>query len=85
MRSKLGLKSELYGISTPIIKLLSDKPKLLARELQLKGYLVRPISYPTVPKYQDRVRICLHSNNTLEEIDDLINIINNYCNVYCKL
>ena len=31
----------------------------------------RPITWPTVPKGLDRVRVCLHSGNTSEEIDAL--------------
>lgn len=31
----------------------------------------RPITWPTVPKGLDRVRVCLHSGNTPDEIDRL--------------
>jgi hypothetical protein len=36
---------------------------------------VRPITWPTVPKGKDRVRICLHAGNTKEEVDGLIDEI----------
>jgi len=32
----------------------------------------RPITWPTVPKGKDRVRVCLHAGNTEEELDKLI-------------
>lgn len=32
----------------------------------------RPITWPTVPKGADRVRICLHSQNSVEEVDRLV-------------
>ena len=34
---------------------------------------VRPITWPTVPKGKDRVRVCLHSGNTEAELDRLAN------------
>lgn len=32
----------------------------------------RPITWPTVPKGKDRVRVCLHSGNTKEDVDKLV-------------
>lgn len=32
----------------------------------------RPITWPTVPKGKDRVRVCLHSGNTKGELDLLV-------------
>lgn len=37
--------------------------------------MVRPITYPTVPRGQERVRICLHASNTKEQIDELVDVI----------
>ena len=31
----------------------------------------RAITWPTVPKGKDRVRVCLHSGNTKEEVEGL--------------
>lgn len=31
----------------------------------------RPITWPTVPKGKDRVRVCLHAGNTEEEVTKL--------------
>jgi 7-keto-8-aminopelargonate synthetase-like enzyme len=60
---------------TPIIPLLSPFARPLALYLQERGFLVRPITHPTVPKGQDRVRVCLHANNTEDEISALLDCI----------
>ncbi|KAG8830022.1 hypothetical protein FRC18_008745 [Serendipita sp. 400] len=62
-------KTLLY---TPIVPLLSPCAKPLALYLQGRGFLVRPITHPTVPKGQDRVRVCLHANNTEDQINGLL-------------
>lgn len=31
----------------------------------------RPITWPTVPKGKGRVRVCLHANNTKEDVERL--------------
>jgi 8-amino-7-oxononanoate synthase len=43
--------------------------------LQQSGLLIIPIFYPTVPKGSERLRICLHTFNTRNEIDKLFNIL----------
>lgn len=45
--------------------------KMIADALQRKGFNVRPILSPTVRPGSERLRICLHSYNTTEEIDSL--------------
>jgi 8-amino-7-oxononanoate synthase len=45
--------------------------KTVATELQQKGFDVRPILSPTVPKGSERLRICLHTFNTQHEIEAL--------------
>lgn len=44
----------------------------LAARLQSEGLDVRAIMHPTVPKGKERLRIVLHSFNTLEEVDRLV-------------
>ncbi len=43
-----------------------------ASYLQANGFDIRPILSPTVPKGKERLRIILHSFNTLAEIENLI-------------
>src|ERR1035437_7361899 len=50
----------------------NTKVKKLATTLQKDGFDVRPILSPTVPKGKERLRICLHSFNSEEEINGLL-------------
>lgn len=43
--------------------------------LQEKGLDIRPIVYPTVPEGTERLRVSLHSFNTFEQIDLLIDLL----------
>ena len=47
----------------------------LAKTLQENGFAVWPIMHPTVPKGQERLRICLHSFNTEEQIQRLLELL----------
>ncbi|EAU85117.2 8-amino-7-oxononanoate synthase [Coprinopsis cinerea okayama7 len=58
---------------TPIIPLLTPHPRPLSAYLLTHLRInARPITWPTVPKGKDRVRICLHAGNTKEEVDRLV-------------
>jgi 8-amino-7-oxononanoate synthase len=46
----------------------NDNIRRVARQLQGKGYDVRPILSPTVPEGSERLRICLHTYNTGDQI-----------------
>ena len=46
--------------------------KYIADEINEAGFAVKAIRSPTVPKNQERIRICLHSFNTELEIDSLL-------------
>ncbi len=50
----------------------NNEAKRLAEELQSKGFNIRPILSPTVKEGQERLRVCLHSFNTDNEISSLI-------------
>ena len=58
---------------TPIVPLLTPRARALSAHLLAHGLNARPISWPTVPKGMDRVRVCLHAGNTRAEVDALIN------------
>lgn len=49
--------------------------KAKANQLLNEGFQVIPILSPTVPKGKERIRICLHSFNTKEEIQNLISLL----------
>lgn len=73
----LSLPPHLTAVSlgrkraTPIVPVFTSRPRPLSAHLRTKGMNARPITWPTVPKGLDRVRVCLHSGNTSEEIDTL--------------
>ncbi|KAF2970123.1 hypothetical protein GQX73_g3423 [Xylaria multiplex] len=60
---------------SPIIPLFTSYPKSLARHCQISKFMIRAIVAPTVPKGQERVRICLHASNTIEQVDGLCRAI----------
>jgi len=49
--------------------------KKIAKQLQQHGFDVRPILSPTVAKGQERLRFCLHSYNTEEEIVRVLTLL----------
>ena len=53
----------------------NEKVKNWSLQLQEKGFDVKPILSPTVPKGQERLRFCLHSFNTENEIKDVLLIL----------
>ncbi|RDW83825.1 aminotransferase class I/II-fold pyridoxal phosphate-dependent enzyme [Aspergillus mulundensis] len=61
--------------NSPIFSLRSNVPRELASVCQQRGYTVRAIMPPTVPVGRERVRVCLHAGNTVEEIDGLLETI----------
>ncbi len=60
--------------------LLGDQKKIkdLERALKIEGIHTKGILYPSVPKGTERIRICLHSFNTEDEISQLQNKIYEY-------
>lgn len=64
---------------SPIQNLLgdgNDMVKSIADILQKNNFAVKAILSPTVPKGKERLRICLHSFNTVEQIDALFEWVN---------
>ena len=53
----------------------SKKVKLISKKLIDKGFNVKAILAPTVPEGQERLRICLHSFNSKEEIGLLVKLL----------
>lgn len=82
-----GLIAHFQSAQFRYEKLLSDTPiqvvvapgnesvKKLSALLQEHGLDVRPILYPTVPKGKERLRIVLHSFNTMDELNQLIKLL----------
>ena len=55
----------------------NEKVKSIAHQLQSKGFDVKPILSPTVPEGQERLRFCLHSYNSENEITQLVQLLSN--------
>jgi 8-amino-7-oxononanoate synthase len=64
----LSSQSPIQGIIVPG----NAEVRALAQQLEEKGFDIRPIVSPTVPKGAERIRICLHAFNTAKEMNDLI-------------
>lgn len=70
----LSIPKELE-LPTPIIPVLTSEARPLAAYLGQRGIIARPITWPTVPKGADRLRVCLHGGNTLREVDRLVDTL----------
>jgi 8-amino-7-oxononanoate synthase len=55
----------------------NHQAKVLAAQMQVNGFDVRPILSPTVAEGTERIRICLHAFNTADEITAVLQLINN--------
>ncbi|NHF58771.1 8-amino-7-oxononanoate synthase [Flavobacteriaceae bacterium TP-CH-4] len=49
-----------------------EKVREITDELQKKGFDVKPILSPTVPKGQERLRFCLHAYNSQQQISEVL-------------
>ncbi|TKX24588.1 aminotransferase-like protein 2 [Elsinoe australis] len=64
---------------SPIFSVQTCDPRGLAKWCQDRGYVVRPIVPPTVPKGSERVRVCLHAGNGEGEIEGLVRCVGEWC------
>ncbi len=65
---KLPSKTQIQGVVIPG----NDKIKVVSEQLRINRFDVRPILSPTVAKNSERLRICLHTFNSPEEITQLV-------------
>ncbi|MDO5105314.1 8-amino-7-oxononanoate synthase [Capnocytophaga sp.] len=79
INSETALKNYQFIESNSAIQAVilsgNDFVKEKAAKFQKNGFGIIPILSPTVEKGKERLRICLHSYNTDEEIKKLLNII----------
>jgi len=68
---KLISQTPIQGIIVPG----NENVVSLSKRLAGAGFNVHPIFYPTVPKRSERLRIIVHSFNTLDELGLLINML----------
>lgn len=77
-KNLLGLKTLFVRSKSAIQSAIipgNENVKQIANQLQKKGFDVKAILSPTVPEGQERLRFCLHSYNTKEEISDVLGLL----------
>jgi 8-amino-7-oxononanoate synthase len=77
-KMQLGLKSMfVYSKSAIQCAIIpgNHKVKTIATSFQQAGFDVKPILSPTVPEGQERLRFCLHSFNSEQEIADVLQLL----------
>lgn len=81
VKTQNGLKS-LFVYSKSAIQCAiipgNEKVKFIAANLQENGFDVKAILSPTVPEGQERLRFCLHSYNSEEEISNVVQLLSNF-------
>ncbi|PNS21341.1 5-aminolevulinic acid synthase [Sphaceloma murrayae] len=73
------LRVTMHEPQSPIFSVQTCDPRGLAKWCQERGYVVRPIVPPTVPKGSERVRVCLHAGNGTGEIRALVSCVGAWC------
>lgn len=69
----------LSGANSAIVSLVvKEKAKLIEQELKNNQIFVKAIVSPTVAKGTERLRICFHSYNSIDEVGELVKIINSF-------
>lgn len=80
-KNLLGLKPMFVRSKSAIQSAIvpgNENVKRLAQQLQDKGFDVKPILSPTVPEGQERLRFCIHSYNSEEEINQVLELLGNF-------
>lgn len=77
----LGLKQMFVRSKSSIQSAIvpgNDKVKSIAAQLQEKGFDVKAILSPTVPEGQERLRFCLHSYNSKQQIEVVLALLSTF-------
>ncbi|MFH7015988.1 aminotransferase class I/II-fold pyridoxal phosphate-dependent enzyme [Flavobacterium sp. FlaQc-47] len=80
-KNLLGLKPMFVRSKSAIQSAIvpgNESVKQLAQQLQDKGFDVKPILSPTVPEGQERLRFCIHSFNSEEEITEILELLRDF-------
>jgi len=80
-KNLLGLKPMFVRSKSAIQSAIvpgNENVKKLAKQLQDEGFDVKPILSPTVPEGQERLRFCIHSYNSEEEINQALVYLRNF-------
>lgn len=80
-KNLLGLKPMFVRSKSAIQSAIipgNQNVKLIAKQIQEKGFDIKAILSPTVPEGQERLRFCLHSFNTKEEISEVLRLLSRF-------
>lgn len=80
-KNLLGLKPMFVRSKSAIQSAIipgNQNVKSIANQIQKKGFDVKAILSPTVPKGQERLRFCIHSFNTKEEISEVLSLLSTF-------
>ena len=80
-KNLLGLKPMFVRSKSAIQSAIipgNQNVKSIANQIQEKGYDVKAILSPTVPEGQERLRFCLHSYNSKEEISGVLRLLSTF-------
>jgi 8-amino-7-oxononanoate synthase len=80
-KNLLGLKPMFVRSKSAIQSAIipgNQNVKSIANQLQEKGFDVKAILSPTVPEGQERLRFCLHSFNSKEEISEVLALLSTF-------
>lgn len=80
-KNLLGLKPMFVRSKSAIQSAIipgNQNVKSIANQLQEKGFDVKAILSPTVPEGQERLRFCLHSYNSREEISEVLALLSTF-------
>ncbi|MDP2158933.1 MAG: pyridoxal phosphate-dependent aminotransferase family protein [Flavobacterium sp.] len=62
----------------------NKRAKEVAQIIQQNGFDVKAILSPTVPEGKERIRICIHSYNSQDEIVALVKVLQSFDDLYSK-
>ncbi|MGB5498812.1 MAG: pyridoxal phosphate-dependent aminotransferase family protein [Maribacter sp.] len=78
---QLGLQGSFIKSSSAIHCCIvpgNDTVKSVSQKISDKGFDVRPILSPTVATAKERLRFCVHSYNSTEEIKEVLRLLDSY-------
>ena len=80
-KNLLGLKPMFVRSKSAIQSAIipgNQNVKSIAKQIQEKGFDVKAILSPTVPEGQERLRFCIHSFNSKDEISEVLGLLSTF-------
>ncbi|MHC0446621.1 aminotransferase class I/II-fold pyridoxal phosphate-dependent enzyme [Flavobacterium sp. 3-218] len=80
-KNLLGLKPMFVHSKSPIHSAIvpgNENVKKLTQQLHDKGFDIQAVLSPIVPEGQERLRFCIHSYNSQEEINEVLELVRDF-------